>query len=145
MQHASTPLRWRERTPALAPSGLVASGPVARTLLLELARRGADALQGLSAVVAPGLLVLLGEALRLPWVDGIGYCAPAPEAPGLWLPTRLAPELPPDLVHASLRRRTAQSRLLLWHAPACVLGLDEAQALQPEVLAWLEREFAPCA
>jgi hypothetical protein len=135
-------LAWRERAHGLAPAGLVAGGVALPALLRELGRRDAASLPGLSVLATPSLLVLLGDAERLPWVDGVAYCAPEPEAPGLWLPTRLAPNLPPDLLHAALRRRAGDSRLLLWPEPALVLGLDGALPLQPGVLDWLNRELA---
>lgn len=135
---------WREREQALRPAGLVAPRLLARALLAGLAQRDADALQGLSAVATSSMLVLLGEEAKLPWLDGVRYCAPAPEASGLWLPTGRAPALPPDLVHEALRQRTGQSQLLLWPepAPAVVLGLDGALPLQQKVLDWLARELA---
>jgi hypothetical protein len=135
-------LAWRERAHGLAPAGLVAGGAALRALLRELGRRDAAAVQGLSVTATPSLLVVLGDAERLPWVDGVAYCAPEPEVPGLWLPTRLAPTLPPDLLHAALRRRAGESRLLLWPEPALVLGLDGALPLQPAVLDWLNSELA---
>ena len=135
---------WREREQALRPAGLVAPRMLAHSLLADLARRDAEALQGLSAVATSSMLVLLGEEAKLPWFDGVRYCAPAPDAGGLWLPTGRAPELPADLVHEALRQRTGLSQLLLWPdpAPAIVLGLDGALPLQPRVLDWLSGELA---
>jgi hypothetical protein len=139
-----TQLRWRERTQALRPAGLVAPRMLAQSLLADLARRDTGALQGLAAVATSSMLVLLGEEAKLPWFDGVRYCAPAPDAGGLWLPTARAPELPADLVHEALRQRTGLAQLLLWPdpAPAIVLRLDGALPLQPRVLAWLSAELA---
>jgi len=134
-------LAWREREPSLPPAGLVAAGTVAPALLAELKRRDPASLQDLSAVATPALLVLRGDAGQLPWIDGVRYCAPDPDAPGLWLPTWLAPTLPPDLVQASLQRRAGHASLLLWPGPALVLGLDGALPLTAQVLDWLTREF----
>jgi hypothetical protein len=137
---------WCERTPGLAPAGLVAAGPSMGALLRALRQRNTDnlrdSLRALTLVATRELLVLLGPAERLPWVDGVGYCAPAPGVPGLWLPTRLAPDMPAELLHAGLQRRTGHAAMLLWNAPEMVLGLDDALPLQPAVLDWLERELA---
>lgn len=135
-------LAWRERADRPVPAGLVAGGDVMRALLRELAARADAARAQLSVVAMRDLLVLLGPADSLPWLDGVQYCAPAPHAPGLWLPTRHEPALPADLVYGALRRRTNASALLLWRAPDLVLGLDGALPLRPEVLAWLGRELA---
>lgn len=134
---------WRERTHSLAPAGLVAAGPSSMAALLRaLRQRDADNLRGMTLASTHALLVLLGPAEHLPWVDGVGYCAPAPGVPGLWLPTRLAPDMPAELLHAGLQRRSGHAAMLLWNAPEMVLGLDDALPLQPAVLDWLERELA---
>jgi hypothetical protein len=135
-------LAWRERAHSPAPGGLVAAGPAMRALLAELKRRDPTALQGLRVAATQALWVVLGEAAQLPWVDGVRYCAPDADAPGLWLPTWLAPTLPPDLLHGALRRRTGHAAMLLWPAPALVLGLDDALPLQPPLLDWLDKALA---
>jgi hypothetical protein len=133
-------LEWGARAEPLAPAGLVASGTTVAPLLDLLAGRP-DA-QGLRLAGTRSLLVLLGEAARLPWLDGVRYCAPDPDAPGLWLPTQLQPSWPSDLLHAALRRRTGQSSMLLWPEPEVVLPLDEAAPLDAALLAWMRAEFA---
>lgn len=133
---------WRERTHSLVPAGLVAAGPSMAALLRALRQRDADNLRGMTLASTRALLVLLGPAEHLPWVDGVGYCAPAPGVPGLWLPTRLAPDMPAELLHAGLQRRSGHAAMLLWNAPEMVLGLDDALPLQPAVLDWLEGELA---
>jgi hypothetical protein len=134
-------LAWRERTDAPTPAGLVAAGAPARALVGALARRDAADCAGLSVVATRDVLVVLGPAERLPWVDGVRYCAPAPDVSGLWLPTRLMPDLPPDLVHAALRHRVGSVALLLWTEPDFVLSLDDRQPVDAGVLAWLDKEL----
>jgi hypothetical protein len=133
---------WCERTDSLAPAGVVASGPCIPALLRALRQRNTDNLRALTVASTRELLVVLGPAECLPWVDGVGYCAPAPGVPGLWLPTRLMPDMPVELLHTGLQRRTGHAAMLLWNAPEMVLGLDDALPLQPAVLDWLERELA---
>jgi hypothetical protein len=134
-------LDWSVREEALEPAGLVAAGgSVARAVLATLRAGDTARLRSLSAVATRDMLVLLGPATALPWVDGVRYCAPDPCAPGLWLPTHLAPGLPPDLVQSNLMRRTGGGPLLLWHEPEQVLPLDGALALNGPVLDWLAVE-----
>lgn len=132
-------IAWRPLADPLAPAGLVAGGAVMHAVLRALAQ-GEHA--ALSVVATRDLLVVLGPAPALPWVDGVRYCAPTPDAPGLWLPTQWMPDLPADLVHAALQRRAAQSALLLWNDPGMVLGLDDARPVSAAVLDWLKRELA---
>lgn len=139
-------LAWRVRTDRPEPAGLVAAGQAMRALLGELRRR-LDAkeehgLGELTLAATRDLLVVLGPAGRLPWVDGVAYCAPAPGVPGLWLPTRAAPDAPAELLHASLQRRAGHAALLLWNAPDMILGLDGRLPVQAAVLDWLDRELA---
>lgn len=137
----SAMLDWQERTPGLPPEGLVAVGPLARTLLSELGRRDTAALQGLSLVATRDMLVLLGDGGKLPWLDGVRYCAPDPDVPALWMPTHLQTVLPPDLVHGAMLRRASHARLLLWNAPELALPLDGARPVDAALLAWLEQEL----
>ncbi|XLZ68991.1 hypothetical protein ABT364_20930 [Massilia sp. SR12] len=134
-------LDWHERTPGLPPAGLVATGPLARAVLRELGQRDAAALQGLSLVATRDMLVLLGDAGKLPWLDGVRYCAPEPDVPALWMPTHLQTALPPDLVLGAMQRRAPQARLLLWYAPQLALPLDGATPVDATLLAWLEQEL----
>lgn len=137
-------LAWQSLAEARAPAGLVAAGAVAQRLLARLALRGAEELAALSVVATRDLLVILGAAEHLPWVDGVQYCAPDAAAPALWLPTHAAPALPADLVAAALSARAGQrSPVLLWPAPLQVLPLDRPSSLTPQLLAWLGRELAP--
>lgn len=131
-------LSWRTRTDSVEPAGLVATGPALHAVLRALRGREAAGLQGLTLAATRDLLVLLGPAASLPWTDGVAYCAPAHGVPGLWLPTRLAPAAPAELLHAALQRRSGHAALLLWPQPAMVLGLDGAQPVQPALLDWLE-------
>jgi len=135
-------LTWRTRGDCPEPAGLVAAGAAMRAVLHALRQRDAEVLHGLSLAATHDLLVLLGPAERLPWADGVRYCAPAAGVPGLWLPTRREPASPAELLHLALQRRAGHSALLLWDEPAMVLGLDQALPVQPGVLDWLERACA---
>lgn len=135
-------LAWQGRTPGLKPAGLVARGAAVSVLLGDLARRDEARLQGLRAVAGGGLLCLLGAEGDLPWADGVRYCAPAPDAAGLWLPTTQAPSLAADLVLAEAARRAGHETLLLWPDPELILPLAAAQVVTPQLLTWLAKEFA---
>ena len=135
-------LVWRERTDHPEPAGLVAARPSIGALLRELRRRDPDSLRDLTVSTTRELLVLLGPAAQLPWVDGVRYCAPVAGIPGLWLPTRVAPEAPPELLHAALQRRTGHAAMLLWNDPEMVLGLDGALPVRQAVQDWLNWELA---
>ncbi len=72
-------------------------GRLARRLLADDGTL--DKVQGL---VAPDLLVVLGEAADLPWVDGVAYLGRDDAAPSLLLPTHLAPTVPATLLESAL-------------------------------------------
>ncbi len=137
-------LSWHPRPDtAPEPQGQVAQGAVIGALLARLAALD-DAQRGLlRAVAAPGILVLLGPAAALPWVDGARYCAPDPLLRMLWLPTDVQPQAPLDLVLANLSARGASLPFLLWDAPQLVLPLGQPLALDRAGLAWLSGELAP--
>jgi len=138
-----SPLGWQPAGEAVPqPAGLVACGALARALLARLREREATERAGLTIVATRDMLVLLGPADRLPWLDGVRYCAPHADAPMLWLPTDAVPGLPADLVLANLAARGARLPFLLWDAPEQVLPLDQPIALDDACLTWLAQALA---
>jgi hypothetical protein len=90
----------------------------------------------LSGVAASGLLVVLGEAGELPWVDGSVYLGRDPEAPALLLPTTHEPALPLPLVERALLARSGGAAGVSWVSPpyAVLVGpplLASVQAARP--------------
>lgn len=119
-----------------AISGVVAQAKVITRLLQRLQQEPAEALGRWSFVACRDLLVVLGA--NVPWVDGLRYCAPHPQARSLWLPSHTQPTISLDLLQSSLQRRLRHDGpILLWHAPEEILPLTNAQALSPQLLLWL--------
>jgi hypothetical protein len=102
---AALPVVLRPRAVPLAPAAVVARGKAAAALASRLARRDDAALGRLSGVGAPGLLLLIGAAEELPWVDGVVYLGRDPEAPSLLLPTLLEPDVPAPLFERAILAR----------------------------------------
>ena len=137
-----TDLQWYKREPAFEAAGLVAAQAVMPALLARLAEYSPEQLARLSAVACRDLLVILGPQEALPWVDGVRYCAPDPDAPNLWLATHVRPSISADLLQNTLRERAKCAPFLLWHAPHQILPLDQADQLSPAILQWLAQELA---
>ncbi len=127
---ALTPRRWAWR-PAVEPiaqaQAAIAQGEAARALLRALAGLPPTRREDLRLSAAADWLVVLGNPETMPWVDGIRYAAPAAQAPMLWLPTHVSPDVDAGLVFSALKRRHGRTPLLLWSAPEAVLPLDRAQ------------------
>jgi hypothetical protein len=87
------------------------------------------------------MIVLLGPADALPWIDGARYCAPDSLAQHMWLPTNLRPEMATDLMQENLMRRLQRGPFLLWDAPLQIVPLDAARPLDDAMLAWLAAEL----
>lgn len=125
---------WRERAEPLAAGGALATGAAARRLAERvLARLGEPGRpvdgDGPAGVAGDGLLVLLGP--DLPWVDGVTWIAQEPTARGLWLPTRVEPDVP-----AALLLRAVGAPALV--APGLRVSLGAARRVDRAVLeAWL--------
>lgn len=102
---ARVPLRWHPRDPPLSPSAVLTTGRDAATRLRErLLARDDAALARLAAVAGDTLLVVLGAAEDLPWVDGVAYAGRDPAAPELYVPTALVPDLDLSLVVEAVKR-----------------------------------------
>ena len=124
---------------------MAARGEAARALARRLLARDDEALARLSGVAGPELLVVLGVAADLPWVDGAVYLGRDADAPALLLPTTREPAMPPVLAERALIAR-AQA---LNAAPPLAVLLDppilaSAQAARPILRAtlqsWLDRQ-----
>lgn len=131
--------RWRPRGEPLPAGAAVAWGATARALHQRLLKLEPAQCEGLSATAGRDLLVVVGRADALPWVDGIAYAGPSEAAPGLWLPVLEEPDRPIDLVARALQRRHPQRQpLLLWPQPEAVLPLDRLLPLSAALLARIE-------
>jgi len=130
---------WRPRFTPLVPVGVAARGTAATSLAHRLLR-DSDSLSHYKAVGAPGLLVVLGEEKRLPWVDGVVYLGHDPESPSLLLPTNIEPSVPSALIERSLavvHKQRGPCALLL--DPPSIVPLSEARTLaRVSLIKWLE-------
>jgi len=129
---------WRPRFTPLVPVGVAARGTAATSLAHRLLR-DSDSLSHYKAVGAPGLLVVLGEEKRLPWVDGVVYLGHDPESPSLLLPTNIEPSVPSALIGRSLavvHKQRGPCALLL--DPPSIVPLSEARTLaRASLIKWL--------
>lgn len=130
---------WAPRATPLTARAVVGSGAVARALGHRLTALDDAALGALVAVASAELLIVLGDAAELPWVDGVSYLGRDDAAPDLLLPTAVAPSVPPAVLEVAVRARIARPPVAVLAAPArlvpCWLarGIDRAR-----LTAWLE-------
>ncbi len=132
----TAPLRWQwhPRFPALEPQAAVAWDEAAPRLLARLLRMSEEQQCRLSASANRDALVMTGPVNDLPWVEGVEYAAPSPEAPQLWLPTRYRPSVPCDLLARGLHRRHGRQPLLIWPQRSALLPLDRLLPVSPALL-----------
>jgi hypothetical protein len=132
---------WRPRFTPLVPLAVAARGRAATTLARRLLT-DPDSLSQYKAVAASGLLVVLGEETRLPWVDGVVYLGHESHCPSLLFPTNLEPSVPAALLERALavaRHQNGPVALLL--DPPAIVPLAEARTIaQASLLKWLEIE-----
>ena len=135
-------MTWRPRLAPLVPVGVAARGAAATSLARRLLREP-DSLSHYKGVGAPGLLVILGEETKLPWVDGVVYLGHDPQSPSLLFPTTLEPSVPAALLERSLaavHNHTGPVALLL--DPPSIIPLSEARTVAPaSLIKWLEGDL----
>ena len=92
---------------------------------------------------APGLLVILGEEKRLPWVDGVVYLGHDSESPALLFPTNVEPSVPAALVARSLGLvHDYQGPCALLLDPPSIVPLSEARTIaRASLIKWLETDL----
>ncbi|GKQ45923.1 hypothetical protein PSTH1771_01650 [Pseudomonas syringae pv. theae] len=144
MSALATNWTWKSRRQPGQPQAAVAWGEVALRLHARLCLMPDDQASRLQATANRDLLVVSGDAMDLPWVDGVDYAGSDDRAPGLWLPTSWEPDLPVDLIGQALAMSFSRVPLLLWHDPAAVVPLDRllpltAQHLQRIEAYWVGR------
>jgi hypothetical protein len=125
---------WRADPSPLEPDGAVAWHEVARSLHARLAQLPPSTQARLQASASRDVLIVTGAAADLPWVPGIAYATRCTEAPTLWRPTVLKPDVPADLLARSLQRAYTREPLLLWPDPAAVIPLDRQLRVTPGLL-----------
>lgn len=96
------PVRWHQRAEPLEPLAVAGEGPVALALARRVLTEDDARLSAWSGVAGDGVLVLLGPAASLPWVDGAVYLGRDPAAPSLLLPCALAPSVAASLLERAL-------------------------------------------
>lgn len=132
---------WQPRLQSAEPAAAVAWGDAALRLLSRLEQMPDEQQARLQATANREVLIVLGEACDLPWVQGIDYAGSCPEAPELWLPTRWQPNVPLDLLARALGERYTRIPLLLWHRPATCIPLDRQLPLSAEHLGRIQAHW----
>lgn len=148
MREDLLPVSWRPRPMPLDPVGMVARGEAARALAKRLLARGDEALSRLSGVAGPDLVILLGDAATLPWVEGAAYLGRDAHAPSLLLPTNREPTVPLPLLERALLIRAsrlhAEPPLAVLLDPPLLASTIEARPLvRSQIETWLEPPETP--
>jgi len=85
------------------------------------------------------VIVVLGEASALPWVDGVSYLGRDDAAPDLLLPTAALPSVPPAVLQAAIRAMGVQVPVAVLAAPARLVPCGLARTIdRGRLVAWLE-------
>ncbi len=129
------------REVALAPLCVGGLGDVARALARWVLRDDGPRLSELRGVAANDVLLLMGAAETLPWVDGVFYLGKDPHAPRLLLPTQLRPDVPLAAFEQAIVRHVGEleSPIAVLAHPCKLIPLAEARPVNRERLAaWLK-------
>ncbi len=100
----------QNRFDSLQPSALIAFGDSAIRLRKKLLSFDDEKLSNLQGVFADNLLFVAGETDNLPWIDGGIYLGKDANAPSIFLPTNLRPDIPIDLFEKVLLGKFAEQK-----------------------------------
>ncbi|MCP3139973.1 bpX5 domain-containing protein [Pyxidicoccus xibeiensis] len=138
---ARLPVRWGPRAEPLEPLAVAGEGPVALALARRVLAEEDSRLAGWSGVAGAGVLVLLGPAASLPWVDGAVYLGRDAGAPSLLMPCSLAPEVSSSMLERALLARLGSGGTPVVVLPASghlVSVADARPVARVALTAWLE-------
>src|SRR5262249_37183525 len=90
-----------------------------------------DSLAKLRGVIGDGIVVVLGAADALPWIDGVRYIARAADEPNLLLPTGMCTRLAPPIVLRALLDKTPGLKppIVLLPEPRAIVSLADARTI----------------
>jgi hypothetical protein len=134
-------VRWRPRPVPLAPLAVASVGAASLAMARKLLGTGDDMLSRLRGVAGNNILLLLGEAAQLPWIDGAVYLGRDPASPSLLLPTHSEPEIAPALFERAILARFPELAAPLAVLPGDSLVVSACEARPVErarLAAWLE-------
>lgn len=144
MKDDLVPIAWRPRPVPLEPVGVAARGEAARALVRRLLARSDEDLARLTGVAGQDLILLLGDAALLPWVEGASYLGRDAQAPSLLLPTNREPTVPLPLLERALvaraGHRKAEPPLAVLLDPPLLASALEARPLVRRRLRFLLQE-----
>ncbi|NMO20980.1 hypothetical protein HPC49_35830 [Pyxidicoccus fallax] len=138
---ARIPVRWGPRAEPLEPLAVAGEGPVAFALARRLLTEDDARLATWSGVAGPGVLILLGPAGSLPWVDGAVYLGRDSTAPSLLLPCALAPDVAASMLERALLAHAGRMGTPVAVLPASghLVSVNAARPVARATLtAWLE-------
>jgi hypothetical protein len=102
-------VRWGPRAEPLEPLAVAGEGAVALALARRVLSETDARLAEWSGVAGTGVLVLLGPAGSLPWVDGAVYLGRDSAAPSLLMPCALVPDVAVSMLERALLARVGNA------------------------------------
>ncbi|NVJ22305.1 hypothetical protein HUW62_13860 [Myxococcus sp. AM011] len=138
-------VRWGPRAEPMEPLAVVGVGEVARVLARRALQEDDARLGAWRGVAGQGVLVLLGAAESLPWVDGVLYLGRDSTAPSLLLPCALAPDVVASLLERALLALVGNTAtpLAVLPGPLQLVPVASARPVHRATLvAWLAGEEA---
>ena len=129
-------ITFSPRDEILDPAAVAGLGPNARALAKRLLLLSHEQLGKLRGAAGDGIVVALGEANDLPWADGVAYLGRDPEAPLLFVPTMLRPNVAMEVFERAIASRAARlpSPWAVLAAPPRLLSVADASAIDRECL-----------
>jgi len=103
-------IKWQNRLDSLEPRALIVFDEAATRLKERLISFEDERLSVLQGVFAENLLFITGDGENLPWIDGAIYLGKDENAPSIFLPTNLRPDLPIDLFEKSLLLKFSEQK-----------------------------------
>ena len=131
---------WRVRDEPLEPCAAAAHGDAAFALAARLLDCDDERLAALRGVAGASLLVVLGDASALPWIDGVEYLGRDASAPSLLLPATRTPSMAVQLFERAVLARSGKPAPIAVSARFVASVASARPIVRSRLVAWTERE-----
>lgn len=130
---------WVSREMPLTSTAVVTKGKSSVSLIKKMVSRPLNRHSHLKGCYTGSYVILTGNEMDLPWVDGASYYGSDPDAPSLLLPTHSRPSIHAGLIEKAFSSHMDSGPYILIPEDKIIISVAHALPLSKKAMqAWIE-------